>query len=43
MPFHRAQKKSLFPWPNPLPFALVMELPASKALHTGLCGSKVHK
>jgi hypothetical protein len=28
-------KKSRFPGPNPLPLALVMYLPASKALRTG--------
>jgi hypothetical protein len=28
-------KKSRFPGPNPLPLALVMEMPLSKALHTG--------
>ncbi len=31
----RGPKKSRFPGPNPLPLAQVMDLPASKALHTG--------
>jgi hypothetical protein len=35
LPFYRAQKNSQFPGPNPLPLALVMDMPASKALHTG--------
>jgi hypothetical protein len=30
----RGPKKSRFPGPNPLPLAQVMDLPASKALHT---------
>jgi hypothetical protein len=42
MPFHRAQK-SQFPGLNPLPLALVMDLPASKALRTGPYESYVQK
>jgi len=34
VPF-RAQKKSRFPGPNPIPLAQVMDLPASEALRTG--------
>ncbi len=36
-------KKSRFQGPNPLPLALVMDLPASKALCTGPYKSWVHK
>jgi hypothetical protein len=36
-------KKSRFPGPNPLPFAQVMDWPASKALRTGPCQSEVHR
>jgi hypothetical protein len=35
MPFHRAQKVLDFQGPNPLPLALVLDLPASKPLRTG--------
>jgi hypothetical protein len=35
-------KKLGFPGPNPLPLAQVMDLPASKALHTGGYQSEVH-
>ncbi len=35
-------KKSRFPGPNSLRLAQVMDLPASKALHTGLYQSEVH-
>jgi hypothetical protein len=43
IPFHRAQKKSRFPGLNPLPFALVMELPVSQALRKRPYKSLVHK
>ncbi len=33
-PISQGPKKSRFPGPNPLPLALVMYLPASKALRT---------
>jgi hypothetical protein len=39
---HSGPKKSRFPWPNPLPLALVMDLPTSKALRTGPYKSLVH-
>ncbi len=36
-------KKLRFPWPNPLPIAQIMDLPTSKALHTALYQSEVHR
>jgi hypothetical protein len=37
------QNNSRFSGPNPLPIAHVMDLHASKTLHTGPYKSKVHK
>jgi hypothetical protein len=43
VPFGPRQKKLRFPWPNPLPLALVMDFPASKALRKWLYQSEVHR
>jgi hypothetical protein len=40
---HLGPKKLTFPGPNLLQFAQVMDLPASKPLHTGLYQSEVHR
>jgi hypothetical protein len=43
MPFHRAQKSLDFQGPIPLPFALVMDLPASKTITYGVWGHINHR
>jgi hypothetical protein len=42
MKWHRTFRRMLFPGPYPLPLAQVMDLPASKALHTGPFQSQVN-